>query len=103
MCVYVCVIGLISFSFSYFQKMNLTAVREASEIMERHIEDSLAIIPPIQTSYVSHCDDSCDNISLVDVGSGAGLPGLVLAIACPGNSSFKSIQFAFVQLSLSLV
>lgn len=64
--------------------MNLTAVREKSEVMERHIEDSLAIIPPIRSSYSSNCG-ACEDISLVDVGSGAGLPGLVLAIACPGS------------------
>lgn len=64
--------------------MNLTAVRDAGEVMERHIDDSLAIIPPIKGSYISHCGASCDSISVVDVGSGAGLPGLILAIACPG-------------------
>lgn len=66
------------------QKMNLTAVIERSEVMERHIEDSLAIIPPIDESYTSHCGSSCESLNLVDVGSGAGLPGLILAIACPG-------------------
>ncbi|KAI3765780.1 hypothetical protein L2E82_15824 [Cichorium intybus] len=66
------------------QKMNLTAVREASDVMDRHVEDSLAIIPPIQSSYISHCESSFENLNLVDVGSGAGLPGLILAIACPG-------------------
>ncbi|CAB4280851.1 unnamed protein product [Prunus armeniaca] len=67
------------------QRMNLTAVKEVNEVMERHIEDSLAIIPPIRNSYLSHCSpSSSNNLSLVDVGSGAGLPGLVLAIACPG-------------------
>ncbi|KAK6924893.1 rRNA small subunit methyltransferase G [Dillenia turbinata] len=65
------------------QRMNLTAVTEESEVMERHVEDSLAIIPPIHNSYLSHCGNSFDNLSLVDVGSGAGLPGLILAIACP--------------------
>ncbi|KAM2558059.1 hypothetical protein TB2_015107 [Malus domestica] len=64
--------------------MNLTAVKEADEVMERHIEDSLAIIPPIRNSYLSHCNPSSKNLRLVDVGSGAGLPGLILAIACPG-------------------
>ncbi|KAJ0785212.1 putative rRNA small subunit methyltransferase G [Helianthus annuus] len=29
------------------QKMNLTAVRDANDVMDKHIEDSLAIIPPI--------------------------------------------------------
>ncbi|XP_047310964.1 ribosomal RNA small subunit methyltransferase G [Impatiens glandulifera] len=65
------------------QKMNLTAVTEKSEVMERHIDDSMAIIPPIQT-YLSQYGTSFDDLKLVDVGSGAGLPGLVLAIACPG-------------------
>ncbi|MBA0873163.1 hypothetical protein Goshw_028252 [Gossypium schwendimanii] len=65
------------------QKMNLTAVNEVNEVMERHIEDSLAIIPPIQNSYISSCNNSFDNLRIVDVGSGAGLPGLVLAVACP--------------------
>ncbi|KAG8379040.1 hypothetical protein BUALT_Bualt07G0046800 [Buddleja alternifolia] len=66
------------------QKMNLTAVKEENEVMERHVEDSLAIIDPIRESYLSRCSSSFENLSLVDVGSGAGLPGLVLAIACPG-------------------
>ncbi|KAL4279609.1 hypothetical protein GQ457_03G015310 [Hibiscus cannabinus] len=66
------------------QKMNLTAVKEANDVLERHIEDSLAIIPPIQNSYISSCNNSFDNLRIVDVGSGAGLPGLVLAVACPG-------------------
>ncbi|KMT10504.1 hypothetical protein BVRB_5g116280 [Beta vulgaris subsp. vulgaris] len=66
------------------QKMNLTAVTEKSEVMERHIEDSLAILSPMNESYSSNCGSSCENINVVDVGSGAGLPGLILAIACPG-------------------
>ncbi|KAF6143268.1 hypothetical protein GIB67_039051 [Kingdonia uniflora] len=65
------------------QRMNLTAVKETSEVMTRHVEDSLAIIPPIQSLYRSHCNSNCDNIKLVDVGSGPGLPGLIVAIACP--------------------
>lgn len=66
--------------------MNLTAVKNENEVMERHIDDSLAIIDPIKSYYSAHCGASCENPSLIDVGSGAGLPGLVLAIACPGNS-----------------
>ncbi|ESQ43640.1 hypothetical protein EUTSA_v100143730mg, partial [Eutrema salsugineum] len=65
------------------QKMNLTATKEADEVMERHIEDSLAILPPIKQCYSLRSNDLFDHISLIDVGSGAGLPGLVLAIACP--------------------
>ncbi|XP_074315851.1 uncharacterized protein LOC141652113 [Silene latifolia] len=65
------------------QKMNLTAVTERSEVMERHIEDSLAILPSINEFYEAHCGCSRGSLNLVDVGSGAGLPGLILAIACP--------------------
>ncbi|GFP98476.1 ribosomal rna small subunit methyltransferase g [Phtheirospermum japonicum] len=64
------------------QKMNLTAVKEENEVMERHIEDSLAIIDPVRSAYLSNCGNSFDKLSVVDVGSGAGLPGLILAIAC---------------------
>ncbi|KAF5780908.1 putative 16S rRNA (guanine(527)-N(7))-methyltransferase [Helianthus annuus] len=70
------------------QKMNLTAVRDANDVMDRHIEDSLAIIPPIRSSYVSNCDTTVEKLNLVDVGSGAGLPGLILAIACPVEPCF---------------
>jgi len=67
-----------------FQRMNLTAVREVNDVMERHVEDSLAILPALSDCYRSHCGSSCDKLSLVDVGTGAGLPGVVLAIARPG-------------------
>ncbi|XP_072953182.1 uncharacterized protein [Typha angustifolia] len=68
------------------QRMNLTAVKEESEVMARHVEDSLAILSPLQRAYIANCSSSssCDGINLVDVGSGAGLPGLILAIARPG-------------------
>ncbi|KAK9119604.1 hypothetical protein Scep_017697 [Stephania cephalantha] len=67
------------------QKMNLTAVTETSEVMTRHVEDSLAILPPIRSSYIYGSSSSrCDDLSIVDVGSGPGLPGLILAVACPG-------------------
>lgn len=65
------------------QKMNLTALKEENEVMERHVEDSLAIVEPIRDSYMLHCGNSFENLSAVDVGSGAGLPGVILAIARP--------------------
>lgn len=52
---------------------NLTAVRQAREIITRHLLDSLAIAP-----YVAG--------TLVDVGSGAGLPAVPLAILDPTRS-----------------
>nr|TKS16047.1 uncharacterized protein D5086_0000026200 [Populus alba] len=34
--------------------MNLTAVTDVNKVMGRHIEDSLAILPPLHDSYISH-------------------------------------------------
>lgn len=80
--------------------MNLTAAKEENEVMERHVEDSLAIINPLCKSYLSHCASSIENLNVVDVGSGAGLPGLILAIACPSNDySFIITDLAIAFLS----
>ncbi len=54
---------------------NLTAVRDPEEMMTHHLLDSLAVIPPLQR----HITEG----NLLDVGSGAGLPGAVIAICCP--------------------
>ncbi|XLR27535.1 hypothetical protein S83_055435, partial [Arachis hypogaea] len=65
--------------------MNLTAVKDADEVMERHVEDSLTILPPFRDCYRTCCGgaSSHERLSLMDVGTGAGIPGVVLAIACP--------------------
>lgn len=51
---------------------NLTAIRDAQQVVSHHLLDSLAVLP--QLSGVVH---------LADVGSGGGLPGIPLAIAAP--------------------
>ncbi|KAH7287856.1 hypothetical protein KP509_31G000400 [Ceratopteris richardii] len=64
--------------------MNLTAVTERSCIMERHIADSLALLPIMETTFTKYNpENSLEHLKVVDVGSGAGLPGIVLAIARP--------------------
>lgn len=62
------------------QKMNLTAVTDVNKVMGRHNEDSLAILPPLHDSYISHYN-ALSNLFML--GPRAGLPGLVLAITCP--------------------
>ncbi len=61
---------------------NLTAVRDAQEMLTHHLLDSLAVIKPLQQQLLA-CS-TAPKIDLLDVGSGAGLPGVVIAICCPG-------------------
>lgn len=59
---------------------NLTAVRDPAEMLTHHLLDSLAAIAPLRRHLQQASLASC---SLLDVGSGAGLPGVVIAICCP--------------------
>ena len=59
------------------QVYNLTAVREPGEMLTHHLLDSLAVIEPLRRLTQGR------SIQLLDVGSGAGLPGVVISICCP--------------------
>ena len=60
---------------------NLTAVRDPAEMLTHHLLDSLAAIAPLQRYLQKAGLDQTS--TLLDVGSGAGLPGVVIAICCP--------------------
>lgn len=59
------------------QVYNLTAVRDPAEMLTHHLLDSLAAVQPLRRQ--THGQP----VRLLDVGSGAGLPGAVFAICCP--------------------
>jgi 16S rRNA (guanine527-N7)-methyltransferase len=80
---------------------NLTAVRDTDQMVPLHVMDSLSLLPHIR-----------DARSLLDVGTGAGLPGIPVAIARPElavtllDSSHKKAAFleqARVELGLANV
>ena len=53
---------------------NLTAIRDEAKMVSHHVLDSLAV--------VNHLPDG----NILDVGSGAGLPGIPIAISCPDRA-----------------
>ncbi|MEQ1534797.1 MAG: 16S rRNA (guanine(527)-N(7))-methyltransferase RsmG [Burkholderiaceae bacterium] len=75
---------------------NLTAIRDPAEMLTHHLLDSLAIVAPLRIRLAGlayeqdGAHDAANNAEvttylykLLDVGAGAGLPGVVLAICCP--------------------
>ncbi len=71
------------------KKVNLTAIRDRAEMVTVHIQDSLAVRPYLRGSQI------------LDIGTGAGFPGLPLAIAEPERHftllDSNSKKVAFVQ------
>ncbi|GAB3192365.1 16S rRNA (guanine(527)-N(7))-methyltransferase RsmG [Hydrogenophaga aquatica] len=62
---------------------NLTALRDPQEMLTHHLLDSLAVVQSLRRHLAQHLAQRDAQPRLLDVGSGAGLPGVVLAITCP--------------------
>lgn len=66
-----CLVAYLRLLHRWNRVYNLSGVRDPVQMVHRHVLDSLSVLPYVQGA------------TLLDLGSGAGLPGLVLAIARP--------------------
>lgn len=77
---------------------NLTAIKDPHEALVKHIFDSLAIVPHVNAVYQNTVGNNSAQ-TLLDVGTGAGLPAAVIAIALPDlaitalDSNAKKVRF----------
>lgn len=62
---------------------NLTAVTDADQMVKYHLLDSLVLLP-----YLQNSQGDLYPLRIADIGSGAGVPGIVLAIVCPQHQYY---------------
>lgn len=70
---------------SFNEHTNLVSRSDAEIVIDNHILDSLTLVPILKEIYSAESGSELNSVlmSLIDIGSGAGFPGLMLAIACP--------------------
>ncbi len=74
-----------------------TAVTDRDEAVQKHINDSLALLPAIDAQAAQL---SVEHLRVIDVGSGAGFPGVIIAIARPLWQVFLSHIFQHCSRSI---
>ncbi|MEO8278098.1 MAG: 16S rRNA (guanine(527)-N(7))-methyltransferase RsmG [Ideonella sp.] len=72
-------IGHLDLLVKWNKTYNLTAIRDPAEMVLQHLLDSLAVVPALRRSTTKASP------RILDVGSGAGFPGLTLAAAMPDS------------------
>lgn len=81
------------------ERLNLTAIKYPEEIDARLIGDALRMLPPLDALADPIAARQTEAVALIDVGTGAGFPGLVLAITRPAiavtllDATGKKIRF----------
>lgn len=97
-------LGYVALLVKWNRTYNLTAIRDPLAMVAHHLLDSLSVLP--------HLPLAAEHGALADAGSGAGLPGIPLAIARPrwrialAESSQKKAAFlrqATIELALDNV
>ncbi len=63
---------------------NLTSLRDPEEMLSLHLVDCLAVLPALRAWVCKRAARNAGAPRLLDVGSGGGLPGVVLALLHPG-------------------